>query len=230
MGIINDMKDKFNKVSHQNDKPVPKKNKKKDIKGFKDYLSLLGPNAQKRFSINTELRKKQMKGRFTMAAFAATLAISGGVAIHNVNSVSNEQPTQFEQDNTVYDKDTLLSEAENKILDCVYGENNHKDMSKVYYYRETPNDFSLNVAHTEKHDISIDKSQDYTYSGNRKNDKRLAKLMKQMVNINAIDNPSQKDLQELNDLLEDVKDIKFKLNDEGVIVEDTEKENDFERD
>ncbi len=92
MGIISNIQAKFNKASKQIDKPVSKNDKKKEIKGFKDYASLIGPNAQKRFSLNPELRSKQIKGRVTIAAIAAALAISGGAAIaYNVNSSDKEQ-------------------------------------------------------------------------------------------------------------------------------------------
>ncbi len=62
------------------------------------------------------------------------------------------------------------------------------------------------------------------------NNKKIVNLMNTMNKVYYSDAPSQESLQNLNEILEDLKDEKFKLSDKGFIVEVNEKENDFERD
>lgn len=228
MGKIVDAQDRFNNVSIQKNKQSVKK---KNINGFKDFASLLAPNAQKRFSLNPNLRNKQIKGRATIAAIAAALAIGGGTAIaHNVNSNDKNQSIETQID---LQSDEVLIEAENMLFNCVFGENLNNINNPRVQYSFSNDDGGYTIKVTSGKDDYL--KTEYVYSKTLfidgiLNNKKITKLMDEMISIYYSDAPTQEELQDLNEITEDLKDEKFKLNDKGYIVEVDEKETGFERD
>lgn len=231
MGKIVDAQDRFNNVSIQKDKQVSKK--KKNINGFKDYVSLLAPNAQKRFSLNSNLRNKQIKGRATIAAIAAALAIGGGVATaHNVNSNNKNQAIETEAQMDLQ-SDEVLNEAEDILFNCIFGEevDSINNPQIQYIFDDDDGGYTIKVTSGKGEYVKTE----YIYSKTLSmdgilNNKKITKLMDEMISIYYSDTPTQEELQDLNEITENLKDEKFKLNDKGYIVEVDEKENDFERD
>lgn len=226
MGKITDAKNRFNNESTEINKH---KSKKRNIRSFKDYASLLAPNAQKRFSLSPKLRKLQVKGRLTVAAIAAALAISGGTAIaHNSNSINNEHTIETQ---VALQSDELLNEAENKLLQYVFGENlENVNNPKVKYIAEKDGYvIKVTSGKDEYAKIKYLYSETLSFDGIL-NNKQVVKLINNMIDVYRTDTPSQNLLQDLDENLKNLEGKNFKLNDKGYIVEANEKEIDYERD
>lgn len=114
---MQNMQDELNisRLKKQNLKP------KLRITGVKDLATLIGPNA-KHYRLSKGQKNFQIKGRLTIAAIAAALAISGGVSIaHSVNSNKNTNTNAIEAQE-ILQKDEVLKDFEAMLKQWVFGD------------------------------------------------------------------------------------------------------------
>lgn len=210
MGNINSMRDVAN--SDRNMKSYIKDRARKPrlkIKGIKDIVTLISPNA-KRYKLTPNQRNFQLVGRTTIAALAAALTISGGIAYQNVHS-ANANSTQYSSE-TQLDKDEILSYAENKLMTLIckdnlsnlnlsYVEYSHDDKfnidkleinRKIKYAENSINTFSY---------TRYNNPQDKYLNKKNNNEPEITVLLNLMLDIRNNPNPSQEDLETLNDMI-----------------------------
>lgn len=210
MGNINSMRNVAN--SDCNMKSYIKDRARKPrlkIKGIKDIVTLISPNA-KRYKLTPNQKNFQMVGRTTIAALAAALTISGGIAYQNVHS-ANTNNTEYSSEAQTLNKDEVLSYAENKLmtlickdnlslLDSSYIEYSHNDEfnidkleinRKIKYAEDSINNFSY---------TRYNNPQDKYLNRKNNNEPEITALLNLMLDIRNNPNPSQEDLANLNNL------------------------------
>lgn len=182
-------------------------------------LKLIGPNAKK-YRLSPKQRSKQLLGRVGLgvAGLAAALSIANAAVNSNANSISNNN-IEYSSETQTLDKDGVLNYAENKLMTLIYKDNlSSLDSSYVTY---SHND-KLNIDKVEVHNkikYSDNSSIDFSYARyNNPDNKRLNKknnnhpeitdLLNLMIDIRNNPNPSQEDLEYLNDIVS-----KLNLND-----------------
>lgn len=208
------------------------------IKTVKDLATLIGPNASK-YRISPNQRNFQLKGRLTIAAIAAALAIGGtAVSMHNHTQKNNAIETSV-QNNDELEKEDVLSRAEERFLtffyhdkltlkDNAYIEYSHNDelntdTLEVYFKVSSPNskpikDFSY---------TRFNNWQDRLMNPDR-NNPEVSALLDAMIDTYNNKNISQEDLKDLDTKTSNFDFSKFKL--EGThIVAANEKEHGQER-
>ncbi|MBO5478992.1 MAG: hypothetical protein J6A04_04755 [Clostridia bacterium] len=194
------------------------------VKNLKDIATLIGPSAKK-YRLSPNQRNFQLKGRLTIAAIAAALAI-GGISVGN--SISNDTAETQE----ILQEEELMNAFEDKLLDCVFSTNrNDVDNPEVSYDFDN-HDGSTILRVTSGTGDS--KKVLFTYSkgglsfDSLQNAKEISSLINNAMDIHFAKEPSQKQLQNLNESLENLENKNFKLKDKH-IVEDKQIELDEER-
>lgn len=228
MGKITDMQTNQNNMnlSYVRNKSKQRKVTKPRLKveNGKDILTLLGPNAH-RYRLSQNQKSFQTKGRLTIAAIATALAISG---VSVGNSIKNDvaETQEFLQ------QDELMNAAENKILDYILGtDRDDIDNPEISYHFDDDDGAFILCVTSGKGDF---KDVLYTYSDggisldNFLNAKEISSLINNTMEVHFAKNASQKQLQDLNDSLENLENKNFKLKNNH-IVEDKEIEYDEER-
>lgn len=229
MGKITDMQTNQNDInlSYVRNKSKQRKVAKPRLKveNGKDILTLLGPNAHK-YRLSQNQKSFQTKGRLTIAAIAAALAI-GGFAVASNHIENNSAETQ-----EFLQEDELMNNVEDKILDYVLGDNRENiDNPQVSYsFNNDDGSFTLRVT-TGTGDF---KDVKYTYSkGNISldsilNAKEISSLMDNAIDVHFANGASQKQLKDLNESLEKSDNKNFILKD-GHIIENKQIDRDEER-
>jgi len=229
MGKINDMQNEQNNMSIKNLKNKQNQKPKLRITGWKDIATLLGPNANKKYTLSPNKKSFQLKGRVTIAAIATVLGIGAAVTFNKPHTPPKDNSSQTQE---VLDKEALLSQSRHELLDIIFGEN--RDESDKQFYLKTSR--SKDDGSTYVRAIFEDKygtNVAYTYSNffnysHSKNAEEISNLIDTYMKIYFMENPSQEDLQKLNDALEELEDKNFKLDGKNIVAVD-EKEKDFER-
>lgn len=192
-------------------------------KGIKGFLATIAPGASKRYQLDQNQRKVQLYGRSL-----AGIALAIGIGIATINGVSMNNTTVETQE--MLQQDDLMEIAENKLLECVFGDElQNIDNPDVAYYVEsdgsktlkitTGSDNSKIVVYTYSKDLSIDP---YV------NAKEIVSLMNDTMEVHFSENASKKNLEDLKESIEKTEDKNFKFIN-GHIVEDKQIENDNER-
>lgn len=220
MGKINDMQKNQTNISIRSIKDKQTEKPKLKIKGFKDIATLLGPNAKK-YRLSKNQRNFQLKGRITIAAIAAAIGISGAALINHHNSVPTNNLGQTEMS---LQKDTLLSEANEKLFDIVYGTDREEAQYFVDYDKITDdNSKTLSVGRNIKPSdraLEYETQINYSYNNNAlnfKDAKEIKNLADKMIDIHYSENPSQKDLEKLDEAIEALEDKDFKLDGKNIV-------------
>lgn len=182
-----------------------------------------------------DMKNKQNKGRLTIAAIAAAIGISGAALTNGYNSVPTNPNNETQ---VVLDKDALLSEANEKLFDIVYGEN--RDEAKYFVrceYDRHSNATSVSVGR-QKAPISqaLEYKTEIGYTYNNKDSKNnsyfekaseVQDLLDNIIKIRESENPSQKDLEKLDKAIEALEDKNFELDGKNIVPvkeQDTELE------
>lgn len=238
MGKIVDMQKKQDEMNIRGLKKQKLKPKlsKKNISGVKYYAELLGPNANKKYTLSHNQRIQQIKGRtgLTIATIAAILTISGGTAI--THSTNDEVPVNTIETQAPLQKDDLLHEANNKLFDYTLGaERDNFDNYYVVYQYDTNDDCTTFSIVTEEKISMQNKSVEtvFRYSNTLsfdsfKNEKEISSLINDMIEVYNSDNPSKKQLQDLRNSIDNLEGKNFKLEGNRIVAV-KEKNNDFER-
>ena len=231
MGKINEMQRNQNNLSIRSIKDKQSEKPKLKISGFKDIVTLLGTGAKK-YKLSKNQRNFQLTGRLTIAAIAATIGISGGAALmnhHNNVPTNNSAETQV-----VLDKNELLSEANEKLFDIVYGTDREEANYYVGYKYDTHDNSTKMIVGRQLDPIGntfqYRHESGYTYDNgqfNFKDAKEIKALADIMIDIYYSENPSQKDLEKLDAAIEALEGKGFKL-DGGSIVPIKEQDTDLE--
>lgn len=220
MGKINDYMNKYNRIQQNNERNTNVKKDKLNIKGVKDVFTLLSPNASK-YRLSKNQKKFQIKGRVTIAAIAATLAVSGVTIASNVSSRNNNNAYESQ----TLQKDAVLEEANSMLKSYIYGDNQEKlDNANVEYNFDKGGCTSIVV---RSDDISF-RYDAGSFIENSQNNEKINDLLSKMIQIERNDNPSQKDLASLLVLLDDLKNSSFKLQGKHIVASD-ERDTDLER-
>lgn len=218
MGNINDMRNVANSnnsmksyVIHKNIKEKQNKPKLK-ITGVKDLGTLIGPNA-KNHKLNTNQRRFQLASRVGLgiAGVAAAFSIANATINSNVNSISTNN-TQYSSETQTLDKDEVLSYAENKLMTLICKDNlSFLDSSYVKYtHDEEFNIDKLEINRKIKYAENSINNFSYTRYNNpqdkylnkkNNNDPEITALLNLMLDIRNNPNPSQEDLETLNDMI-----------------------------
>lgn len=249
MGDINNMRNVVNSnnsvksyVIHKNIKEKQNKPKLR-ITGVKDLVTLIGPNAKK-YKLNTNQRKFQLVGRVGLgiAGVAAAFSIANAAINSNVNSIDTNN-TQYSTETQTLDKDEVLSYAENKLMTLIYKDNLSSLASSCveYSHDDKFNIDKLKINKKIKYSETSINNFSYTrYNNpenkylNRKNlnEPEITALLDLMLDIHNNPNPSQEELETLNDII-----LNLNLNDLVInkdskgnisIVNESEKDSEYE--
>lgn len=224
MGKIEGMQNKYNEANNKKLRKEPLDIGKKGIKGF---AILFGPEAKK-YRLTENQKKFQKGGRFTIATLATALTIGGSASfVNTINPHSSKQNTETTID---LESDTVSKDAENLLKSYIFGEKLDTVENPIvkYIFDKDDGNSALLVTSGKGDNTKIE----YQYSKNLSfdsilNDKKIVELIDSMIEIN-LSQPTQEELQELSEIVENLKDENFKLKG-GHIVSANEKETDFER-
>ena len=217
MGKIKDMQERQTNMNIKNLKEQRYKKEELETKGLrnlKNIPKLLAPNAYKKYKLSKEQRNQQIVGR-TIAAIALAFGIGATVGAgisHAVSSPTSNMETQIE-----LQKEDVLAEAENQLLDYVLGEDrDHTDEYVRYFFEKNDGTRILQVVSGD----NIVYSYSTTFSLDRfQNASEISSLISEMMDVNFSDNPSQKKLQSLNDALLNLVGKNFKLEGKNIVVD-----------
>lgn len=249
MGNINDMRNVANSnnsvksyVIHKNIKEKQSKPKLR-ITGVKDLVTLIGPNAEN-YKLNTNKRKFQLVSRVGLgiAGIAAAFSIANAAINSNVNSIDTNN-TQYSTETQTLDKDEVLNYAENKLMTLIYKDNlSSLDSSYVEYsHNDKCNIDKLEINKKMKYSETSINNFSYTrYNNpedkylNRKNlnEPEITALLDLMLDIHNNPNPSQEELENLNNMVSKLNLNNLVLNRDSKgnisIVNESEKDSEYE--
>lgn len=213
MGNINSMRNVAN--SDRNMKSYIKDRVRKprlNDKTIRGTLKLIGPNAKK-YRLSPKQRSKQLTYRVGLgiAGLAAAFSVANATIHSNANSISDTN-TLYSSEAQALDKDEILSYAENKLmtlickdnlslLDSSYVEYTHDDKfnidkleinRKIKYAEDSINNFSY---------TRYNNPQDKYLNKKNNNEPEITALLNLMLDIRNNPNPSQEDLETLNDMI-----------------------------
>lgn len=244
MGDINNMRCVAN--SNRSMKSYVKDRARKprlNDKTIKGTLRLIGPNAKK-YRLSPRQRSKQLLGRvgIGIAGVAAAFSIANAALNSNANSIGTNN-TQYSSETQTLDKNDVLSYAENKLMTLIYKDNlssldssyveySHNDEfnidkleinRKIKYSENSINNFSYS---------RYNNPQDKYLNGKNNNNSEITDLLNLMIDIRNNPNPSQEDLESLNDMV-----LKLNLNNlvldkdakgNTTIVNESERDSEYE--
>lgn len=199
--------------------------KKKGIRGF---VALVAPGASSKYKLNQNQRKVQLYGRTILGIATAISAITIGATSFKGNSIDN---TSISETQEMLQQDNLIETAENKLLECVFGDNLASiDNSEVVYDidRSDGHQILKIVSRTNELEKTLFTYDPNFFSDKFTNSKEIVSLMNDTIDVYFSKNASKKKLESLKESIEkcENKNFKFKNNH---IVEDKQIENDNER-
>lgn len=246
MGDINNMRNVANSnrsmKSYVKEGIKEKQNKPKlKINGIKDLATLLGPNA-KNHKLNNNQRTFQLVGRvgIGIAGIAAALSITNAAINSNANSIGANN-TQYSSETQTLDKDEVLSYAVNRLTTVVYKNdisslNNGKPNFKITHTAKTNRDTLIIYENPKFPNGEDDKKFSYTrYNNpddqylNRKsnNNPEITELLNLMIDVYNNPNPSQEDLENLENMASKLQLNDFVLDGNSIVAE-AERDSGFE--
>lgn len=193
-------------------------------KGIKGFAALIAPGASNKYKLNQNQRKVQLYGRTILGIAAAISAVTIGATAFNANSIDNSTAETQE----MLQEDNLMEIAENKLLECIFGDELDKiDSPDVVYEVDAAGMKILRVTSgTDKTEKTLFKYAPELLSERCTNAKEIVSLMDDTLDVHH--NASKKNLEDLKESIEKCEDKNFKLKN-GHIVEDKQIENDIER-
>lgn len=190
-------------------------------KGIKGFLATIAPGAGNRYKLVTNQRKVQLYGRSLLG-----IATAIGIGIATINGVSMNNTTAETQE--MLQEDDLMEIAENKLFECVFGDElDEIDSPNVVYEVDAAGMKILKITSgTDKKEKTLFKYAPELLSERCANAKEIVSLMDNIIDVN--NNASKKNLEDLRESIEKTEDKNFKFIN-GHIVEDKQIENDNER-
>jgi hypothetical protein len=215
MGKITNMQTQQNSNNGINLSYIRKQNTKPklQIKGFKDLATLVGPTASN-YRLTKYQRNFQKGARLTLAAIAASIAIGGAAVGH---SISNNNVAETQE---VLQQDELMETAENKLLECVFGESLSKVDNPAVSYRYDKHDGStaliISSGQGDSKKVLFSYSKELSLDGFL-NAKEISSLIDNTIAVHYEDEASQKQLKALNEAIEKTENKNFKLKDNHIV-------------
>ena len=194
-------------------------------KGIKGFLAIVAPRAGNRYRLNQNQRKVQLYGRSLLG-----IATAIGIGIATVNGVSMNNTTTTETQEMLQEDD-LMEIAENKLLECVFGDelDNIDNPNVIYDIDKFDGHKILKITSgTDKTEKTLFTYDSKMFSDNFTNSKEIVSLMNDTIDVHFSENVSKKKLEDLKESIEKCDDKTFKFKN-GHIVEDKQIENDIER-
>lgn len=235
---MNDITKLTNRYNNENDETINKTNNTENRKpkfkgrGISGYARLISPFAGKRYSLSPRQKKVQKTVRGLIAAGVLAVGISTPLIINTVHQRTNPTSSQTATEET-FIKDEVLDSAELKLLECIYGKNSTRIKTAEISYNivdELENVKSLTVSNPIALDSYIDFKYVHTNFFNKKRDNmpEINSMLDQMIDIHYSENPSQKDLKKLNNIVESLDDmnIKFDTINKSIVLTDDYEIND----
>lgn len=215
MGKIIDMQNYYNNMHKE----------KLDTKGIKNFYNKLrlvyAPGIQNKYNLTSSQKKfaRTVRGAsIGIVALASALTIGATVTNHVSSNLNGKDQYTTE----VLNKDDLIEEANNILLKSVFGEDldNIKNPQIDYLFDDADGSYTLrikgngDIVYMYTDSLSLDSLQ---------NNKDITKLIDKLIKMQN-NEPSQKDLQKLSELIDNLEDKTFELKN-GNIVEQKEIDN-----
>lgn len=206
------------------------------IKTMKDVATLLGPNA-KRYHISPNQRNFQLKGRLTIAAIAAALAIGGISAYSHTRRADTNTVETSNLSASDFEKNESISDAKEKLLDIIYPDlDSFKENTQIQFIHDDELDTdSIVVYERQKYQMQTQEKFRYTrfnrpedFMKKDKDCKEISEWLNLVIDAYYNENISKEDLRILDGTTLNIDAKKFKL-DNNAILGKSELDKDFER-
>lgn len=182
----------------------------------KDLASLtFNPKLNKTFKLNKRYRNLQLGTRITIAALVSSLGI--GIGANLINSSKEPEKFQDQYSTELLDRDTVLNNAEQKLLGIVFN-NNLENMNNAkvdYIFNKSDGNTTLRIILNDKVQFSYTNDTISHFSNN----KDISDLIIQMININQHEDCSQNKLEKLNDALENLSNNSYVFNGDRIVID-----------
>lgn len=226
MGEIESMKLHQHDIkSYVKNKQEKQKKPRLKIKTMKDVATLLGPNA-KRYRISQNQRNFQLKGRLTIAAFAAFAA---SFAIGEISSYSEAHSNIAETSNvlaTDFEKNESVTDAKEKLLDILYQDlDSFKENTQIKFVHDDELDTdSIVVYERQKYQMQTQEKFRYTrfnrpedFMKKDKDCKEISEWLNLVLDAYYNENISKEDLRILDSTTLNINGKKFKLDNNAIL-------------
>lgn len=211
------------------------KNRKPKFRGqgISGYVRLVAPFAGKRYRLSPKQKTVQRNVRGLIAAGALTL-FAAATVINQVQPKTDVTPHEATISEALT-KEDVLSSAESKLLEYIYGENNSSiENARIDYdIDRVENTSSITVTNS----IQLKQVTDFKhirssfFEKKDGNTQEINSMLDKMIDIYYNESPSQDELQELNDDMEVLDDmnIEFDRINKTIINADEKEIDDNER-
>lgn len=194
-------------------------------KGIKGFLATVALGAGNRYRLNQNQRKVRLYGRSLLG-----IATAIGIGIATVNSVSMNNTTTAETQEMLQEDD-LMEIAENRLLECVFGNklDNIDNPNVIYDIDKSDGHKILKITSgTDQYKKVVFTYDSKMFLEKFSNAKEIVSLMNDTIDVHFNENASKKNLEDLKESIEKIQDKNFKFIN-GHIIEDKQIENECER-
>lgn len=236
MGKIIDMQNNQDKIGFNY---IKRRNPKLDTKGIKNFYNKLRlaykPGIETEYSLTREQKKFARTVRGTtlgIMVLASSISIGGVISNHMIRE-NNKTENYIElQALEILSKETVLDNAEQTLIEIIFPTIHIYPKSVHVSYPSRDEYKNLNSVQVEKL-VGQNYNSYYRYineqeSVNKDNSEIFNEFANMMIKIKNNSNPSQEDLEKLEELTEQVSEMNLKL-DKNNIVNSDEKNMDLER-
>lgn len=234
MKKITNLQNKFNNTTNEKNKPTKKTFFKIRKDHFlKDFSNLtFNPRFHHTYKLNKKYRNLQIGSRVTIATLATTLGVGIGATVftHISTNNDNEIETTYETNNEILNRSEVLDNAKSTLANTIFPEGS-------IYHESAYISFPSRDEHREINSVQVSMSREYIdtpeyryisgHEVNEQNPEIVNEFLEKIVKVAGTEEPSQKDLQELQELSDTISKMNLRLVGENIV--DLE-ENDFERD
>ncbi len=236
MGKIVDMQ---HHQTEMNSNYVKKNNPKLDTKGIKNFYNKLRlaykPGIEKEYNLTRSQKKFARTVRKTtlgIVALASALTIGTTVSNHISRNDDKQIETTYETNNEILSRNEVLDNAKSTLSNIIFPEGS-------VYHKSAYISFPSRDEFREINSVQVSMSYEYTdtpeyryisgHKVNKQNPEIVNGFLEKFVKIAGTEEPSQKDLEELQELSDTISKMNLKLDGKNIVDLD-EKESDFERD
>lgn len=234
MGNITELSNKYNNSEKEQ---LRKNNIKSRRTRLNDHgtigtLKLVAPLSGKKYKLSSRQKAKRTTIRGLIAAGALATYLATNIGFNNSTPVTEPSHTT-ETNIDKLDKQDVLSSAESKLLEYLYGENSSSIAnSKIDYdINEAENIKSLTVTRS----LQLTQITDFKHVHSNffikkdENAEEVNSMLDQMIDIYYDETPSQEDLKELNTIIETLDEMNIKFDGKNIINADDKEKTDDER-
>lgn len=224
MGTIERLQNTYNDVTNpqiNNELSNPRVNKKTFFEIRKEHFAedlshlTFNPKLNQTFKLDKRYRNLQLGIRLTIATLVSSLGIGIGASLVNSSKESEKVQNQYSME--LLDRDTILKNAEQKLLEIVFNNNieNANNAKVDYSFNNADGDTTLRII--------LDDEVQFSYTNDSisyfENNNDISNLITQMININQYENVSQNKLEKLNNSLENLSNNSYTLNGNKIVID-----------